>query len=122
MPGLINDCSVSSILTFTEALDRCWQGSGITAQEMAWRLGIKYSHFVRMMRVEDNRHFPPDKIPAVMNESRNLLPLEWLAWRHGQAIYPVAMMEVLEGIRQALTKDGRSVQFSISANGTVRLL
>ena len=114
-----NEIALASIRTLTEAIELCWKGSGVPAKEMAERLGIGYSHFQRMLNHNDSLHFPPDLIAALMVESKNMLPLEWLAWRMGYALHEKSMTEVLRAIREALTKDGRWVDFVIQDSGRV---
>ena len=82
------------ITTMTGALDCCWKGSGMPAKVMADRLGIEYRHFMRMFNVDDSRHFPPDLIEMIMRESRNTLPLEWLAARMGYRIHEQSLGKV----------------------------
>jgi hypothetical protein len=106
------EVELGSIATFTEALHHCWLGSGVCAKDMAGRLGIDYNQFVRMFSGSDSRNFPPDLIPALMRESKSVLPLEWLAWQMGFQLYTKDMLNVLDAIRTALEKDGRSARFS----------
>jgi hypothetical protein len=107
------------ITTMTGALDCCWKGSGMPAKVMADRLGIEYRHFMRMFNVDDSRHFPPDLIEMIMRESRNTLPLEWLAARMGYRIHEQSLGDVLVAIRNALQLTGQSPRFAIHANGRI---
>jgi len=114
--------ALESIRTLTEACELCWRGSGIAAKDMAGRLGIEYGHFVRMFRAGDSRHFPPDLIPALMNECKSELPLEWLAFQRGKSLHEKSLTVVLEAIRDALVADGKAPRFSVNNYGTVEEL
>lgn len=108
-----------SIVSMTEALNLCWKGSGLPSSELADRLGIGYSHFMRMMNPNDHMNFPVDLIPRLMTECKSILPLEWLAWQMGYRLHDKSLTQVLVAIREALAKDGASPRFSIRASGVV---
>lgn len=110
---------LTSITTLTGALDCCWKGSGLPAKVMADRLEIEYRHFMRMFNVDDSRHFPPDLIEKIMRESKNTLPLEWLAWRMGYRIHEQSLGDVLRAIRDLLQPHGQAPRFAICENGRI---
>lgn len=113
------EIALASIETFNDALFLCWKSSGVPAKEMAVRLGLGYNHFMRMFQENDRLHFPPEKIEALMRESKSLLPLEWLAWRMGYALHEKSMTDVLRAIRDAMNRDGRSVDFHVHQSGRI---
>lgn len=103
---------LESVPTMTAAIERCYLLAGKSAKEAAWEMGIDYCHFRRMMRATDSRHFPPDLIELLMKKMGNQFPLDWLAHRMGLVCYPLEFIRILDGIRDALRVEGRTVNFS----------
>ncbi len=106
----------------TVVLDQCWKASGLPAKVVADRLGIDYSHFMRMMNPYDSRAFPPDLIGELMRVCGNVLPLEWLAGQMGYALHEKSLGDVLVEIRDAMVKEGKPVKFAIFPSGRVEPL
>jgi len=110
---------LADIGSLTQACELCVRGSGLAPKAVAVALGIGYDHFTRMFREHDSRHFPPDLIVPLMELCKNLLPLEWLAYRMGYALHEKSLAAVLVAIRDALQADGRAPKFLICARGRV---
>ena len=108
------------IETLEGALRLCIDASGITPEQVAEKMGIKYSYFSRMLRDTDSRNFPPNRIDELMTICGNVIPLEWQAVRKGFYLHESSMHEVLVSIRDAMLKRGGGLKFSISDRGTVR--
>lgn len=111
-PNMAHQQLLESVPNMTEALRRCYLLAGKSAEEAAWEIGVDYCHFSRMMRSTDARNFPPDLIELLMKKMGNQFPLEWLAHRMGFTLYPLELMQILEGIKDALRADGKPVKFS----------
>ncbi len=105
--------TLESVSTLTEAMVRCFALAGMEPQQAAWEMGIDYCHFSRMIRPTDSRNFPPDLIVKAMQKAGNKFPLHWLAFQMGEATYPLEMISILKGIKEALEKDGKPVRFSL---------
>lgn len=103
---------LESVPDMTAALERCYRMGGLSAQEAAYAIGVDYAHFVRMFRESGGRHFPPDLIEPLMKAAGNKFPLHWLAYRMGEATYPLGFMSILNGIKESLAGAGASVKFS----------
>jgi hypothetical protein len=103
---------LEEVPNLTEAVRRCYLLAGVSQEEAAWRVGIKYGHFVRMMRPHDSSNYPPDKIDLMMEKMGNNFPLDWQAHRRGLVCYPLEFMRILDGIRDALRAEGRPVAFA----------
>src|SRR6266498_1378239 len=63
--------------------------SGLPLKDVAYHLGMPDKTLSRMLadNPEDNRHFPPDKIPELMNITQNEIPLRWLALSRGYGLF-----------------------------------
>lgn len=63
--------------------------SGLPLKEVAFHLDMPDKTLSRMLadNPEDNRHFPPDKIPSLMNITQNEIPLRWLAVSRGYGLF-----------------------------------
>jgi len=96
----------------TAAIERCYQLAGKSAKETAWEMGVDYCHFMRMMRDTDPSNFPQNKTVLLMKKMGNTFPLDWEARQMGQVCYPFEIMVILDGIKEALRSEGRTVNFS----------
>lgn len=71
--------------TMLEAIHLCIQMSrGHKHYALAHALGIDRGHWTRMM--QGTAHFPPNKLPDLMEQCGNYAPLQWLAQDMGQEI------------------------------------
>lgn len=110
---------LGSIKDLKEALALTVTGAQIPPKVIADRLGIECRHLMRMINADDSRHFPPELILPLMIETKNWLPLEWLASACGFALHDKTLGDVLAAIRNALTSDGKDPNFYIHGSGRV---
>lgn len=115
----MSEKTLESIGSLTEAIALAVGGSGVALKVMADKLGIEYAHFSRMLNVNDSRHFPPDKLPLLMTETKSVLPLEWLAMQMGYALHESSLRVILESIRDAMLAEGKVVKFHIHESGRI---
>jgi len=75
--------------------------SGLPLKEVAFHLEMPDKTLSRMLadNPEDNRHFPPDKISALMNITQNEIPLRWLALSRGYGLFRLKSEVELENER-----------------------
>lgn len=70
--------------TLLQAIHLCVQLSRYKHYTVADKLGIDRGHWSRMM--QDQAHFPTNKLAALMQLCGNYAPLQWLAKATGQEI------------------------------------
>lgn len=104
----------------TAAIERCYRLGGLSPSEAAFAVGVDYCHFVRMFRESGGRHFPPDLIEPLMKAAGNKFPLHWLAYRMGEATYPLEFMSILSGIKESLSQEGKPVRFVLCQEEILR--
>ena len=114
----MSDGGLELIGSLTEACERCWKGSGLPAKVVAAELGIDYKHWTRMFNRNDSRHFPPDKIIALMVLCKSVLPLEWQAWKMGYALHDQELTVVLRALHELIAANG-TPKFRICDSGRV---
>lgn len=102
---------LETVPNMTAALDRCFRLAGMSPSEAAYAVGVDYCHFSRMFRESGGRHFPPDLIEVLMHKCGNKFPLHWLAYRMGEATYPLEFMSILNGIKESLSEAGLPIRF-----------
>ena len=76
---LLNQCE-----TLLQAIHLCVQLSRYKHYAVADKLGIDRGHWSRMM--QDQAHFPTNKLVALMHLCGNYAPLQWMAKATGQEI------------------------------------
>lgn len=80
----VSDDVVKELPDLQAAIRACILFSGIGMKTIAIELGIEQSHLSKMVNPsEDPRHFPPNKLPLLMDICGNDVPLRWLLIRRG---------------------------------------
>ena len=74
--------------------------SGFTDETVCETLGIDKGHFSRIMK--GRAHFPVNKLPALMELTQSLAPLQWLANRMGFNLVQQQHSEEIEALRARL--------------------
>lgn len=82
----VSDEVIARIPDFRGALRLCKEISGLTDQQIAAELKIEAAQWSRIWTAQ--AHFPPEKIPQLMDLCGNWVPLRWLATYYGQDIRP----------------------------------
>lgn len=95
MARYIDDDKILTCKTMREAINLCINTSGKQVKEIAADLNIKPEHLYRMISTSDDpRHFPPEKLPRLMEVCGNEKPLVWLSLHQGYGLY--RLPEVVE--------------------------
>lgn len=95
MAKYVDDDRILTCKTMREAINLCVNTSGKQVKAIAADLGIKTEHFYRMISASDDpRHFPPEKLPQLMEVCGNEKPLIWLSLHQGYGLY--RLPEVVE--------------------------
>ncbi len=98
----VSDEVIKKIPDFKAALKFCKDISGLNDQQISDRLKIDPGQWSRMW--SGTAHFPPEKIPCLMDLCGNWVPLRWLAMHYGQELKPLkSTLEIEnEALRVAL--------------------
>ncbi len=95
MAKYVDDDRVLTCKTMREAIRLCVETSGKQIKEVAFDLGMPKENLYRMISTSDDpRHFPPEKLPRLMEVCGNEKPLVWLSLHQGYGLY--RLPEVVE--------------------------
>jgi hypothetical protein len=95
---------ITKLPNFKAALKLCKDISGLNDQQVSQELGIDPAQWSRIW--SGQAHFPPEKIPCLMDLCGNIVPLRWLALRYGYELRPLKSQTELENeaLRAELTQ------------------
>lgn len=95
MAKYVDDDRILTCKTMREAIRLCVETSGKQIKEVAFDLGMPKENLYRMINSSDDpRHFPPEKLPLLMEVCGNEKPLLWLSLHQGYGLY--RLPEVVE--------------------------
>jgi len=86
----IPDSVIVASKDFKSAVRLCIEVSGLERKQVAAALDLQDPHLSRMLadsNGSDERHFPLNKIEALMDICGNTIPVRWLALKRGYGLH-----------------------------------